>query len=156
MENNIIIRRATKEDIPGMVRLLEQLFSIEIDFNFNAEKQATGLKMLIKAYPKACVMVATIDERVVGMLQAQVSISTAEGALSMMLEDMVIESGYRKKGIGKKLIDEMQDWGERVGVVRMQLLADITNTNALDYYSHIGWKQTRMFCQRKYTQLYGK
>ena len=140
MENNIIIRRATEEDIPGMVKLLEQLFSIEIDFNFHAEKQATGLKMLIKSYPKACVMVAALNEKVVGMLQAQVFISTAEGGLSMMLEDMVVDSAYRKKGIGKMLMNEMQDWGERIGVIRMQLLADITNTNALNYYHHQGWK----------------
>jgi len=149
--DNLIIRKATISDIPIMIELLNQLFSIEKDFIFNKLKHEAGLELLINEGKTSRVLVAETNGKVVGMLSAQMNISTVEGTYAITLEDMVVDINYRKKGIGKRLMKTMEEWALNNGITRLQLLADKTNTPALAYYEKQGWKQTNMFCLRKYT-----
>jgi ribosomal protein S18 acetylase RimI-like enzyme len=66
---------------------------------------------------------------------------------------MIVDKQFRGKGVGKKLMVQMQYWAENKGITRMQLLADKTNVPALAYYCKLGWAQTKMFCLRKYTNI---
>jgi GNAT superfamily N-acetyltransferase len=146
----VITRRATIADIEAMTGLLYQLFSIEEDFTFNAENQKKGLALIIESEQSAVALVAEHEGKVIGMLTAQTNISTAEGGIAAVLEDMVIEKSLRGKGIGKQLMQAMKQWAIEKGIKRLQLLADKTNTPALAYYNKLGWKETKMFCLRKY------
>jgi hypothetical protein len=76
----ITIRTAKPSDIPELVDLLKELFSIEADFDFDLEKQTCGLNLLLNS-EKDCILVAErlSDNRVLGMCTAQTLISTAEG-----------------------------------------------------------------------------
>jgi len=153
---NPIIRKATIKDIEAMTGLLYQLFSIEEDFTFDEVKQKRGLELVVSNTESAIAFVAEIDGKVIGMLTAQTNISTAEGSISAVLEDMVIEKSFRGKGIGKKLMQAMEDWAREKGIKRLQLLADKTNSPALAFYNKLGWDQTKMFCLRKYIDLISK
>jgi ribosomal protein S18 acetylase RimI-like enzyme len=42
----------------------------------------------------------------------------------------------------------LADWASRRGATRMQLLADMNNTPALDFYKRIGWRSTDLVCLR--------
>jgi ribosomal protein S18 acetylase RimI-like enzyme len=147
---NITIRKATFLDIEAMTSLLYQLFSIEEAFTFNEIKQKRGLELLINSRKSAIVLIAGLDGKVIGMLTAQIFISTAEGKKAALLEDMVIDKKYRQMGIGKKLMEALGKWAMDQKISRLQLLADITNSPALSYYDKLGWKQTKMICLRKY------
>jgi GNAT superfamily N-acetyltransferase len=147
---NPIIRKATLTDIEAMTGLLYQLFSIEEDFTFDETKQKQGLELLISSPQSAVAFVAELDCKVIGMLTAQTNISTAEGKKAAVLEDMVIDKNLRQQGIGKKLMQAMEQWAKELNISRLQLLADKTNTPALSYYDKLGWNTTRMICLRKY------
>lgn len=147
---SVIIRDARMEDTAEMVMLLKQLFTIETDFTIDAERHRHGLEMMIAGSGcSRCVKVADVDGRVVGMGTTQLLISTAEGAPVALVEDIVVEAQWRGKGIGRKLVSELESWAWSHGAARMQLLADRTNFSALDFYHHIGWRPTRMICLRK-------
>ena len=148
--SQIITRPAELSDIPAMTDLLYQLFSIEEDFIFNREKQTKGLELLIKSKETAIAFVAELDGIVIGILTAQTNISSAEGGIASVLEDMVVDKNLRGQGIGKQLMSEMENWAKLKGITRLQLMADKTNSPALAYYNKLGWKQTKMFCLRKY------
>ena len=45
----ITLRTAKPSDIPELVELLKELFSIEADFDFDPEKQACGLTLLLES-----------------------------------------------------------------------------------------------------------
>jgi GNAT superfamily N-acetyltransferase len=142
-----IIRDARMEDIPEMVLLLEQLFTIETDFTINVEKHRQGLEMMIESSGSSrCVKVADVKGCVIGMGTAQLMVSTAEGAWVALVEDIVVEAQWRGRGIGRKLVSVLETWAWSRGAARMQLLADRTNFSALDFYHHIGWRPTRMIC----------
>ena len=147
----LILRDAELLDIPYLVNLLKQLFSIETDFIIDIEKHKKGLQLLIEHKNTAKVLVAELEGKVIGMLSAQIFISTAEGDISIILEDMIIDELHRGKGIGKILLIKMENWAKENKIRRMQLLADISNKPALNFYKCLGWNSTNMFCLRKYT-----
>ncbi len=144
-----IIQPAQQHDLDEMVLLLLQLFSIEEDFSFDAKKQKKGLELLLYS-PTACIMVAKEKNGVIAMGTAQLVISTAEGGLSLLIEDVVVKRSRQKQGIGAQMLQALGKWGATKGAGRMQLLADHTNSPALAFYLHEGWRQTQLICLRKY------
>lgn len=145
---NSRIRRARADDLAAMVALLKSLFALESDFTFAEEKQKRGLELLLSA-ENALLLVAEVENKVVGMVSGQLTISTAEGGYALLLEDLVIESGCRGRGIGRRLVVELENWARAQGVSRLQLLADCDNLPALDFYQHLGWQETRLICRRR-------
>ncbi len=144
------IRNATLSDIEQMVALLKVLFSIEIDFKFDADVQRRGLRLLMDGCGKhRCIRVAEMNGQVVGMCTAQTLISTAEGGPAAMIEDLVVHVKYRNKGIGTELLASIESWARNLGIHRMQLLADKTNTPAMLFYKRQKWGETRLICLRK-------
>jgi GNAT superfamily N-acetyltransferase len=143
-----MIRPAVPEDIPAMVELLRQLFAIEADFDFSAERQKRGLELLL-ASPTARAVVAETDARVIGMATAQLLVSTAEGGPSLLVEDLVVIPDSQNCGVGSGLLHALAVWGRVHGASRMQLLADRTNTAALRFYKTRSWRETQLICLRK-------
>ena len=143
------IRNATEEDVAELSELLDELFSIEQDFKPNTENQVSGIRLLLQHPDRACIKVACDDAgNIIGMVSAQLVISTAQGAPSAWVEDMVVRVGYRGKGIGRQLVDSLLSWAQSKGATRAQLLVDLDNTPAIAYYDHLGWQPTRLGARR--------
>jgi len=147
---DILIRPARPEDIPRLCDLLADLFTLESDFAPDREKQARGLDALI-ADPSASsiVLVAVIEKKVVGMASVQTLISTAEGGRVGLVEDLIVDRGFRGRGIGSLLLEQLAAWGREHGLKRFQLLADSDNRLALDFYKNRRWNITSLICLRK-------
>jgi ribosomal protein S18 acetylase RimI-like enzyme len=144
-----VITPATIADIPQLVELLSQLFSIEKDFQPDRERQVRGLHLLISEPERGIIMVARNEEgKAVGMVSAQLVISTAQGAPSAWVEDMVISPEYRGAGTGKALLQSALDWAKEKGATRAQLLVDMENDPAIGYYRHLGWETTQLQARR--------
>jgi len=146
----ITIRTAKPSDIPQLVELLNALFTIEADFNFDQDKQACGLGLLLNS-DKNCILVAELlgERRMLGMCTVQTLISTAEGGMVGLLEDLVVAADFRNQGLGEKLVAEAVGWAEYRGLKRLQLLADKNNLSALSFYEKQGWESTQLICLRK-------
>ncbi|MDR3351892.1 MAG: GNAT family N-acetyltransferase [Zoogloeaceae bacterium] len=148
---SIAVTPASVGDLPALVELLSILFSIEQDFQPDAEKQARGLAMLLARPENGVILVARHSEAgVVGMVSVQLVISTASGAPSAWIEDVVIRPACRSAGLGRRLLDAARDWASSRGAGRLQLLADADNVPALGFYTHLGWQPTRLFAWRKF------
>jgi GNAT superfamily N-acetyltransferase len=139
-----IFRQANAQDIPALCALLKILFSIEADFAVDERKQRNGLELMINAPEERCIMVAELQGRVVGMCTAQLLVSTAEGGRAALIEDMVIHEDYRRQGIGRALLQEIESWALKHGAKRLQLLADRNNIPALAYYQRLEWRPTQL------------
>lgn len=147
--DTIQLSPACPQDMPQMIALLDDLFGIEQDFAANAAKQEAGLQQLLASPHTACILVArNAEQTVIGMVTAQLVISTAEGGYSAWIEDMVIAQAYRRHGIGKRLLQGILDWARAQGASRAQLLVDVDNAPAVAYYDHLGWSSSRMGMRR--------
>jgi len=149
MNTEITIRDACEKDVPQLVDLLNDLFTIEVDFKPNIERQTMGLKMLVAQPSYGVIKIASItDGPIIGMVSAQLVISTAQGNYSAWIEDMIVANAYRHRGIGKQLLQSAIDWAKDKGATRAQLLVDIENESALGYYQHLGWQSTQLNARR--------
>jgi len=146
---DVRIAAARPEDIPALISLLAELFSIEQDFTPGLSRQERGLALLLQENERATVRVARdAAGRVVGMATAQLVISTAEGAPSAWIEDVVVASHARGHGIGRVLLEAVLIWAAEQGATRAQLLVDLDNAPAVDFYHHLGWQQTHLGVRR--------
>ncbi len=147
----INIRHAQAEDIPALCELLQQLFSIEQDFTPDLKKQSAGLQLLLAKPERGAILVAQqVSGKVIGMVSAQLVISTAQGTPSAWIEDMVVDAGYRGQGLGRQLLDSILTWAKAQGATRAQLLVDMDNQPAIAYYDHLGWNTTRLQARNIY------
>ncbi len=144
----VTIRQAVKSDIDALVRLLQQLFEIEADFEFCERRQRRGLEMLIDGQ-LSWVIVAEVAGKVRAMCSVQLLVSTAEGAMSALVEDMIVHRCWRGIGLGKRLLTSACELAEERGATRVQLLADQENLPALGFYSHMNWNRTQLIALRK-------
>ena len=147
----IRIERASNADVPALIELLAALFAIESDFSADRARQRRGLELLL-AQPddRAVLLVArSKDGAAVGMASAQLVISTAEGAPSAWIEDVIVQQAFRGQGIARLLLGGLLDWAQRHGATRAQLLADDANTPALAFYRHIYWEPTQLSAWRR-------
>ena len=145
----IIVRQARISDLYELVELLKALFSIEEDFHFNKSIQAQGLKMMISDQRNRYVTVAERNQKIIGMCSAQLLISTAEGGITALVEDLIVVRSFQRRGIGQKLLLSIEKWAGKQCSTRLQLLTDRNNIQAIKFYEKMGWKTTQLICLRK-------
>jgi len=139
------IERANEADLPGMTELLQALFTLEQDFIPNRERQQAGLQQLLANQQLASLWVARLSTgTVIGLCTAQLVISTAQGSYAVWIEDVIVATDYRRKGIGKTLLQHALDWAAQQGATRAQLLIDKQNDQAFSFYQQLGWRHTQL------------
>lgn len=143
-EPTYAITHATVADISTMVELLQQLFTIEQDFVPNPAQQQRGLELLLEN-PLAIILVAkTEQQQIIGMCTAQRVVSTVQGTYAAWIEDVIVRDEFRKQGIATALLQEAIAWAKRHGASRVQLLVDIQNIPALQFYEKLHWQATQL------------
>lgn len=145
---NISYGAAKQSDIADLVNLLSVLFNIEEDFKPDASKQTAGLVLLLNSQAGSIQVARNAAGKVIGMVTAQLVISTAQGAASAWVEDMVIDVNYRRLGIGKTLLQNTLAWAKQNGATRAQLLVDTANADAINYYQQLDWESTQLQARR--------
>ena len=146
-EGKISIRSAEPADLDSLVSLLAALFAIEEDFVVDEARQRRGLTLMFES-ERGCVLVAEAEGRVIGMCSGQLLVSTAEGGLSLLVEDVVVHDQWRGRGVGRLLMAAIGGWAKVHEVSRLQLLADRNNIPALGFYQGLGWQTTELICLR--------
>lgn len=144
------IRRGETRDVEMLVTFFWDLFMMEKDFAMDAESHRAGLLLLLANPGEAAVFVAEADGVVVGMATAQIVVSTSIGGYSIVLEDMYVSAGFRRKGVGSKLLENVLAWGSERGARRVQLVVATANARAFRFYRQAGLLKSHM------TAFYGK
>jgi len=145
----IIIRKASSLDINDLVELLTVLFTIETDFTIDTARQRKGLSLMLERPDQSCIIVAEYNNKVVGMCTGQLLISTAEGGLKVLVEDLVVNVDHRGSGIGSRLLSEIEKWSTECGAKRLDLIADYRNKPALNFYRKENWQTTELVALQK-------
>jgi GNAT superfamily N-acetyltransferase len=147
---DITVRPAKPEDIPRMSELLDELFSVESDFQPDVVKQVKGLGMLVAESSGSSLVLVAVAQggEVIGMATVQTLVSTAEGGRVGLVEDVVVDSRCRCRGVGTMLLARIIDWSRENRFTRLQLLADRANHIAVNFYRTRGWSATSLNCMR--------
>lgn len=148
MKMRIEIRKATIGDLEKLIHLLNRLFSQDIEFEPDYDKQKNGLKKIIGNPEIGEILVLTIDDSIVAMVSLLYSISTALGGKVAVLEDMIVDEEYRKKNYGAELINEAIQYARNSNILRLTLLTDFDNDKAIRFYTNAGFEKSKMIPMR--------
>jgi GNAT superfamily N-acetyltransferase len=140
---------ATASDLPQLADLLAKLFTLESDFAPERDKQLQGLTLILENPACGQLFVLRDGAQIVGMVNALITVSTAEGGRVLLLEDVIVQSGYRGRGLGRQLVCHALDWARAEGMTRVTLLADKGNHAALNFYGKLGFDPSHMTVLRK-------
>jgi ribosomal protein S18 acetylase RimI-like enzyme len=129
----IHIRKALPDDIPGILRLIRELARYE-----KAEDQVVLSEEKLKAdgfrdRPAYHCFVAISANELTGFCLCWYRYSTWRGKL-LYVEDLFVKEDFRRKGIGKKLLDEAIELAKGQGISHLHLQVLDWNTPAIDFY----------------------
>ena len=144
----ISIDFARPGDLEALVGLLSELFTQEADFRPDPDKQRRGLQLILDNPDLGRLFVLRVDGQVAGMANGLVTISTAEGAKVMLLEDVIVSAHYRGQGLGRCLIEHAVAWARDAGMARVTLLTDADNYRAQATYGRLGFQLSAMRVMR--------
>jgi GNAT superfamily N-acetyltransferase len=142
------IRTAHINDLESLIHLLNLLFSQDIEFEADYEKQKKGLTEILENPGIGEILVLTIDDNIIGMVSLLYSISTALGGKVAILEDMIIDKDFRGKNYGTELINAAVRFAREKNVLRITLLTDYDNDKAINFYGNTGFVKSKMIPMR--------
>lgn len=140
---------ATAADLEPMADLLAELFTLESDFVPERAKQLSGLGLILAHPALGRLFVLRDGDRVAGMVNALITVSTAQGGRVLLLEDVILHRDYRGGGHGRRLVEHVLAWAAAEGMTRVTLLADQTNEPALAFYRRLGFQDSAMRVLRR-------
>jgi len=146
---NITIGFASEDDLPQLADLLAELFTLESDFRPDRDRQLRGLRLILGNPALGRLFVLRDEEQVLGMANALITVSTAEGARVVLLEDVIVRREHRGNRFGQRLVDHVFAWAKAEGMTRVTLLADEDNAKAHGFYHELGFETSHMLVMRK-------
>lgn len=109
------IREATLNDINKLTDLMEHL-----GYPTTIENMETRFRN-IEASPDYHTLLATYDGKIVGMIGLVKGYYYEMDGSYVRIVALVVDSNYRSKGIGKKLINEAENWARTIGATGIGL-----------------------------------
>jgi len=128
---NIQIRKAQKKDLPDILNLVRELAVYE--------KAGSEVSATLQDYEAEFVqgnfeaIVACSDHQVIGMALYYLTFSTWKGRM-IYLEDFVVNSAYRKKGVGQLIFDAFLEDAKSKGAKLTKWQVLDWNQPAIDFY----------------------
>jgi len=148
MNDDPVIEQATLEDLPQLVDLLHELFTIEGDFVPNRSKQMRGLRLILEQPNRGRVFVLRQNGRILGMINLLFTISTAEGGFVILLEDVIVHRDFRGRGFGDKLLSHAIEYAKKKDFSRITLLTDRINEQGQHFFEAHGFFKSKMIPMR--------
>jgi ribosomal protein S18 acetylase RimI-like enzyme len=148
--NGVVIRLATMHDLDDLVGLAVQTHDHHVagdPHSFEpiaeiAEKRAHFGGWLRDE--SATVLVALVDDRPVGYAVLRKDVTPRVPGVRQRLvgrvEDIGVDSGHRRRGIGRRLMDEALNWARTAGLEALELNVFEFNTAAIALYESLGYR----------------
>lgn len=138
--NDLVIRPATRDDIPAIVALLaaDSLgVGRESPEDLTPYQEAFGR---LAADPHQHLTVAERDGRVVGTLQLSVIPGLSRrGTTRTIIEAVRVHADERGNGLGTRFIEWAIEESRALGANLVQLTSDVTRTDAHRFYERLGF-----------------
>ena len=142
------IEPATVEDLPQLADLLHDLFTLESDFRPDQEKQLRGLRLILEQPNRGRIFVLRSVDKIIGMVNLLITISTAEGGFVLILEDLIIRQEHRAQGFGAELLKYALEFARQKDFLRVTLLTDRMDEPSKHFFYQHGFHESEMVPMR--------
>lgn len=136
MAENITIQRLSSERIMHFIELI-RVFEDVFEMKNSVIPQENYLQQLLKNEDFHA-FVALQDYRVIGGLTAYTLPAYYSKSPLVYIYDVAVKTEFQRKGIGKMLIQSINEYCKLIGVEEVFVQADLEDINAIDFYHSTG------------------
>ncbi|RTL12824.1 MAG: GNAT family N-acetyltransferase [Flavobacteriaceae bacterium] len=135
----MIIRKATKNDMPSVLELIQELATFEKEPDAVVVTVDDLVRDGFSENPLFQCFVAEVENEIIGMALYYYRYSTWKGK-TIHLEDLIVKENKRGTGAGFALYKEIIKQGKAENVRRIEWNVLDWNTPAIDFYEKSGAK----------------
>ena len=139
------IRSATPDDASAAARLMAQLAE------HTRGRIDPGVEDRLRAMielPQYAIFVAEDEEgQVLGLLSASQRWTLWHTGPCALIEELVVDEGARRQGIGRSLIGAALDWARGQGCSEVEVSTDHDNTDARAFYRQLGFESEALLLE---------
>jgi GNAT superfamily N-acetyltransferase len=141
MKEDLKIRPATKEDLPGLMSLYRHLIPDDLTLN---EFDATSILHQLQKYNGSQILIGQIGEEIVSTCTLIVIPNlTRGGAPYALLENVVTHQQYRKTGLARAILKVAVEVAWQHGCYKVMLLAGSKDAGTCEFYEKSGFTQSK-------------
>lgn len=136
--NSIVISPVARGEVPALLELIRELAEFE---HLEHEVEATVASLedaLFGPRTVAGALLARCDAELAGYAIYFFTFSSFVGRPGLWLEDVYVRPAFRKRGVGRKLIEAVAQIGVQRHCGRFEWIALNWNERALDFYRGLG------------------
>ena len=141
----MIIRKATKNDMPSVLELIQELATFEKEPDAVVVTVDDLVRDGFSENPLFQCFVAEVDGEIIGMALYYYRYSTWKGK-TIHLEDLIVKEDKRGTGAGFALYSEIIKKGKAENVRRIEWNVLDWNTPAIDFYEKSGANVLKDWC----------
>lgn len=147
------IRFANEKDIPGMIRLLQQVGQVHHEirpdlFRAGAQKYDEAALKALLADPKRPILIADLDGTVAGYAFCILLETQADPVLCdrkvLYIDDLCVEETIRGKGVATALYQQVLAYAKSLGCHSVTLNVWCGNDSAMAFYEKCGLKPQKI------------
>ena len=134
---SVVVRKATKEDMPDVLELIKELAVFEKQPNAVQINIDTLVAEGFGNQPLFTCFVSLLEGQIVGMALCYFRFSTWKGR-SVHLEDLIVKESKRGQGVGMALYKSVMEYAVSFNVKRVEWVVLGWNTPAIKFYEKTG------------------
>jgi ribosomal protein S18 acetylase RimI-like enzyme len=147
-QTQAVIRAATRRDIPALIELWEELMDFHEVRDPHFTRARNGSRLFARFVGEnirndaACVLVATVEDRIVGYCQGMLDRhppALAEPEYGQIL-DFLVTAEYRRAGLGEQMFRTLCAWFRREGMHRIEVRHSTANEIAARFWTKMGFE----------------
>tara|TARA_B100001741_G_scaffold56796_1_gene44453 strand:+ start:898 stop:1356 length:459 start_codon:yes stop_codon:yes gene_type:complete len=139
MNENFVIKEATAEDsekIGEVFDLYRQFYKKISNKTLSIEYIKTRL-----SNKESTIFFVEGNNICMGIVQLYITFDSLELAKKIVLYDLFVKSEYRKKGIGRMLMNASKNFAEKNSISGIELSTAISNGTAQNLYESLGYER---------------
>lgn len=141
--NTLSVRQGVLSDLDA----LALLFDNYRQFYGKASDYGAARSFLMDRFNhgESVVFIAENNATAIGFVQLYPSFSSVSLARTFVLNDIFVDSKYRRQGVARRLIETAAKYAKALEAIRLTLSTAITNTEAQALYQSAGWPRDKQF-----------
>lgn len=161
MDEKIIIRKAKLNDFQGVHKLIMQVHKLHVSKRndiykdidpMNFEEFKAELSNSNNIY-----LIAELENEIVGICFSQIKEILNNKIMKdrrlLHIEDICVDENYQKKGIGKKLYNQIVQLAKEKNIDNIELMVWGFNENAIKFYENLGMSIKNLKFEQKIVNL---
>lgn len=136
---SVVVRRASQSDLDALLSLYQELAGSKITAAPSDRANAEPLLTEILVDPRRELAVAVLDDQLVGTADLLVVPNlTHRGEPWATVENVIVASTARRKGVGRALMGHLIEQARMAGCHKLQLVSGKRRAEAHEFYRSMG------------------